>query len=309
MIADFDLDALTPGKLGEAFASGARAAVVHDPGRIGGLWQELVSSTPERLPWEETLAELAANHRGTVDLATSLGDMFYFRAGSHGYVARKIEVSREGDALVQRPAHMIADGVQVSLEEGLARKCWDISKRILDSLSPRSSRTPAFTAAIQRIKYQPSPDHLARHVALVLNSLGPQARFGIAIDRERGALTGLLARRGIRDVVARVRAATRGQAEPRANEPAVIERAHIDTRYFSALCGSRDTVQTQLWTGTSWLDLPVSTDRLVVLPGEIARQRLGIAPVLHRVIYAESAPVSTQSPPREHNVTLLLGAK
>tara|TARA_R110000772_G_scaffold20609_9_gene57402 strand:+ start:882 stop:1277 length:396 start_codon:yes stop_codon:yes gene_type:complete len=91
-IVELKLADMEAGKLHAHFTCGAAAVILHGAGAINRLWSSLLENREETLPWEASLAEFAQNHHGTADITTSLGDVFYFQPGQHGYIARKIEI-------------------------------------------------------------------------------------------------------------------------------------------------------------------------------------------------------------------------
>ena len=303
-IVELSLDGITPGRLGAAFLAGAAAVVVKDA-LIASLWRELVVDTPEVLPWEETLQEIASNHCGAADMTTSAGDLFYFQPGRHHNTARKLYVrAAAGGSLALEPPWPEEDRRRVPPPDS-TRRCWDLAQRLMLGMAPESEPPPV-TVALQRIKYAQTYDGAAQCAALVENALGRWGRIGFAVDRRIAALRGLLDRPGVRDVAGAALALARIPARKEEGR-VTIEKAHTDGRYFTALCSACTSILTQIHDGRSWIDLPLTPDALAILPGRSAR-RFGIAPTLHRVLQLGAAPAA-QSCARSGNVTLLLGAK
>jgi hypothetical protein len=86
----------------------------------------------------------------------------------------------------------------------------------------------------------------------------------------------------------------------------LLSKAHCDSRYFSALCGSRCNLQTEIFVDGAWFPLPINSTDVVVLPGSCSKRAFGITPTLHRVIQAREGEIPD---PAAVNATIILGAK
>lgn len=316
--------ALGPGVLGDCFREGAAAVVIEGDPAVGKLWRQLMAE-PRSMPWASTLYDLSANLLPDDDLTKALGDLYYFKPGRHSYIARKIEISRDDAGLAVRPEHFNVQGEDVTMNAPLIHDCWSFASSIMEALGPTRDGTelpPSYRVAVQRLKYHESH---AGHEALfrmVRNSLGPWGRLGYRLDRSREQMRGPLARRGVSDAFALLSLipffrwglthlhAVSGEAGD-TDVPEgchVIVKAHIDTRYFSALCGNRHNLKTEIWTNSRWLPLPIDCENVAIVPGLEALTRYGIRPTLHRVLQEETVPEDPVDP-LLRNVTLLFGAK
>jgi len=318
-LVDVHIDALQPGWLWHQFQSGVHAVTLETGQSLLKAWNELVAGGNEVLPWLAPLSDIAANHYGTADITLGVGDVFYLQPRMHGYIGRKlvIETSAGGRRRVF-PATFRQGEDRVSPSPVAVEECCRIADTIMRSLSPRDGPSKDYRIALQRLKYQPSPSELNDLLDLTHNSLARWSRLGVKIDRNRGELSHRFSGRWVSDALgllmempggrAIVAGLTRMLDPERAAGPAkVIERAHVDERYFSAILSDRATVRTEIFANGRWHRLPVGLQRLTILPGSIASRELGIAPALHRVVYsAERRPESIN--PRSGNVTLLIGA-
>lgn len=323
-ILELGLDDLRKGVLAAGFAAGASAAVIRSDGVVRRVWQKLVEDRREQLPWEAPLIDIARNHHGSGDITVSLGDLFYFQPGQHGYIARKLEIERGagGAPCRSRPATFVQGETTHAPDPGALTDCLSLADRLILAFTPQGSEPPQTRIAVQRLKYQPRPADFDNMADLTANSLGRWGRLGAAIDRQRLRAAGPLAGKGISDLigmlllipgVARPVArfvAWAGRGDPRAKltgGDVVVERAHFDTRIFTALAGQRASVRTEVFTGGRWRELPIGLDSIAVFPGSLARHRLGLEPTLHRVLYSGNAAAEPIDR-RTGNVTLLIGA-
>lgn len=324
-ILELAVQDLRQGVLAASFAAGSVAAVIRCDERVRALWSRLVEDRREQLPWEAPLIDIARNHHGSADITTSLGDVYYFQPGQHGYIARKIELERsDPDAPIRaRPASFVQGDDHYSTDPETLAACMDLADRLLLALTPEGAPVPPMRVTLQRLKYQPYAadfDSLAR---LSANSLGRWGRLGAAIDRQRQRAAGPCGHKGISDligllllipgigaIVARINARI-AAADPRArlnDGDVVVERAHTDERQFTALSGQRQSVRTEVFAKGQWHELPVGLDSLAVFPGNLARRTLGLTPTLHRVLYAGNAAPAGPIDRRNGNVTLMIGA-
>lgn len=321
-IIELGVDDLRQGVLATGFASGAVAAVIRGDARVRDLWARLVENESEQLPWQAPLIDIARNHHGTGDITVSLGDLFYFQPGQHGYIARKFEIERDTTGSARaRPDRFAQGNAHYVIERETIERCADLAETVMMALTPEGQTQATARVAVQRLKYQPHASDFDSLAQLTANSLGRWGRLGAAIDRQRQRATGFLSRKGFADLIGMLslvpgigvlvrafaaRIAARDPRERLAEGDTIVERAHVDERYFSALAGARTNVRTEVFANGRWHELPIGLDSIAIFPGRLAR-RFGIEPTLHRVVHIGNAPATTVDP-RSGNVTLLIGA-
>lgn len=311
------LDELAPGSLRHAFTNGNVAAIVECGEFVKMLWSMLLHDPEETLPWELPLLDIARNHLRGKDLPSTLGDVFYFQPGHHSYIARKLEVERMSDLNVL-PAKFNQGEKQVSANREMVKLCCSFVDKVMLSLSLPGCPLPQYNVAIQRLKYQSEWEEFQSLVDLIEDSLGRWARKGYVLDALRSQLAAPLARKGISDVLALLKMVTGARAKGRSTQQSlrvreepvssathIYEHAHVDFRYFTALCGCRQNVRTEVLANGDWLELPVSLDAIAIYPGTIGLRDVSAAPTIHRVVHTESSQSSSD---RASNVTVLLGA-
>lgn len=329
MIGEIAFEDLMPGVLAAQFLAGKAAVLVRCPDVIAELWQGLMEDEREQLPWQGPLIDIARNYHGCSDITVSLGDLFYFQPGQHGYIARKIALSRseEDGTLVARPSFFVQGGDRFATREQVLDLCWSIGHRLMTAMAPADAPfvDDGYTVAVQRLKYQRSVEDLDRLDALARNSLGRWGRAGFSLDQRRLEAAGPLQRKGVSDAygivvqIPALRSMASGlnrifsRRDQRKHVPdglRLIEAPHYDHRYFSALCGQRKNIETHIFVNGAWQNLPVSMDTLAILPGSIAADRLGVPHTLHRVVHIggdDESPEHCPADQRGQNVTLLIG--
>lgn len=326
MITRIGLHDVTAGSLARLFAAGNAAVLIHCPDLVSTLWRDLLENDEEQLPWQAPLVNIARNYHGSADITASLGDLFYFQPGRHGYIARKMALSREQEAgrVASRPASFVQDEGHYVPGQAILDQCWLLGQRLMAAIIPDGALPGRFEVAVQRLKYQETAEDFANLGALARNSMGRWGRAGCALDERRWEAAGVFSPRGLSDLyglVAHIPAMRR--LVQRVNEmllrrdpsrrvasgQRVIEGAHYDYRYLTALCGRRERTLTQVFAGGQWHDLPIDLDTLAVFPGTIASHVLGLPNVLHRVVHLDGK-AATAGPrnPRTDDVTLLIGA-
>ena len=326
MIGQMELCNVTPGSLWRLFASGHVAVQVHCPDLLSSLWHELMEQPEEQLPWQAPLVTIARNYHGSGDITSSLGDLFYFQKNRHGYIARKIALARKNDtgSIIARPSYFHQNERRYATPQRVLERCWNLGRQLMEAISPEGSSSPPFEIAIQRLKYQESINDFCKLEALSQNSLGRWGRAGCAIDEKRSEAAGILSRRGWSDLyglmmhIPVIRTMAKWfnekllQKDPVRNidpERRIIEGAHVDYRYFTALCGHRKTTLTQVFSNGKWQDLAIDLNSIVVFPGTLANEKFGSPQVLHRVLHLEGNEAKTKRRnPRLDDVTLLIGA-
>lgn len=324
MIAELALQDLGPGSLARLFAAGHAAVLVRCPEVLAALWRDLLEDPGEQMPWEAPLIDIARNYHGCGDITASLGDLFYFQPGRHGYIARKMALSQaDGDAPVAvRPSSFVQGRESYTPRQAVLEQCWSIGRRLMAALAPEGTPPAPFHVVVQRLKYQDMADDFDRLDALARNSLGRWGRAGCALDERRWQAAGAFSPRGLSDFYALLTHVPlvqrmvqginrmllrRDPSREIAPGQRLIEGAHYDYRYFSALCGQRDRMLTQIFMDGQWHDLPIDLTSLAVFPGSIATQAYGVPHVMHRVLHVETGADAALSNPRTDNVTLLIG--
>ncbi|WP_169780747.1 hypothetical protein [Croceibacterium atlanticum] len=322
MIAELQLIDLAPGVLFNLFRDGAAVALIDFGATTRKLWQRLVQKPDEVLPWELPISDIAANHHGSADITQALGDVIYFQPGLHGYIGRKIEIERSVDGdLKPIPASFRQNGQTVPLQRELIGECCDVVDTIMAALAPQDRPARQYRVAMQRLKYQASAGEFEMLSRMTSDSLARWGRLGFQIDRNRGALHHRLSGRWASDILGVMMTMPGGRNFARwisedvvkgvpgdtPDARTIVERPHTDGRYFSALCGDRQSVRTEFLYEGKWQNLPVTTDKLAIMPGDLAKRDFGLKPVLHRVIYPNDLPANDIDD-RCGNVTLLFGA-
>ena len=304
------------------FAHGAVAVLLREDPRVAFLWDELLARNgDEVLPWDATLEDIARNFRPGRRLGEDHGDVVYYVPGVISYIARKIVIRRstDGSSLACSPAAFVAGAREYSVPAPVLEAAWELVSDILRALSPPGARVTAGAAVVERLRYDTNLDDVvakSRMLSSAVNDrsvvepdLTPyfrplrtrwQGRFAARLF---GRLTPALSRRhqrhGISPLVRRI---LKLDEVPAGAE--LIGEPHTDSgRVFTALCGSRSAVRTQVHDGRAWRDLPLDPCTLAILPGAQLGALSGVPPTLHRVLHVPS-------PNRGHpNVTLLVGAK
>lgn len=325
-IVHLDASDLSPGRLGEYFRAGALAAVVRGNDWIYGLWQSMIANDAQ-MPWRASLFQLAENLMPHDSLSESLGDVYFFKPGRHSYIGRKMEIREEGQGLSTTPAIFTNPRGNWQMSDQLRGQCWGFSMTVMRALAPADTPPSGVRAVLQHLRYHDSAAGNQALYAMVHNSLGGWARIGYRLDQRREEMRGPLGRRGVSDTLALLsllrplRAAVdwlnrlAGRLDERSKVPegyCLLSKAHVDTRYFSALCGSRCNLRTEIWVDGAWLPLPMNNSDIVIFPGLRARAAYGIEATVHRVLQAtepDGAPSPAPLLPETANTTILLGAK
>jgi hypothetical protein len=314
--ATFSLDELGPGVLLQAFVTGKSAAIIECGDFVETLWSMLLEDPHEKLPWELPLVDLARNHVRGKDLPSTLGDVFYFQPGHHSYIARKLEISPL-DGQVS-PSKFRQGDEEVSPSPEVVNLCCSFVDKIMMAISPPGKPIPKYKVAVQRLKYQADWGDYQALTELVEDSLARWGRKGYVLDVLRSQVAGPFSLKGISDLMALVMMMTRrreamnkkskiaGNDHEGSNSPArIYEHSHTDFRFFTALCGSRSNVRTEVLVDGKWLELPVNLNAIAIYPGTIGLKGTSIEPTTHRVVHRIS---HEESCGRASNVTVVLGA-
>lgn len=317
------LESLTGGSMSRLFQDGALAIVVDCSQVLRPIWSTLLENEAEKLPWQSTMRDMARNHHAGRDLGGHVGDMFHYTPRRISYIARKFEITRpaSSDELKVHPPFFIQGDEQFTYPPDLIDTCWDLSSRIMLALSPPGKPAPGYRAAVHRLKYERDADCVQRYYALTRSAVGRWAQLGFQMDSLREQANGPLRHPGISDLFAfmslagplqrsleRINARFASSTRTAVPDDALlIGKAHYDGRYFSAMCGDRSNISTEIFDGKKWHELPMSRDSLIVVPGLDAQADFGIKPTLHRILHRLTESDSRAGDASPANVTLLFG--
>lgn len=322
-IVELDLDGLQPGQLGAIFVGGASAVIAYCCDTMHRMWTDLMENPEEVMPWEASLTNLARNYHGSGNITTSLGDMFYMQPGAHGYLARKVEILRGagGQPSHVTPSAFLQKTGQYQLPEALVSRCCGLVERITAALIPCGQPAPSYRVAVHRLKYHSELTDYQLLAAVTENSLGRWGRAGIRADLHRRTLAGPLNARGLSDALGWMmvtpllrplitglsRKLARYDASGRVRDGTwLVERPHVDSRFFTGLSGDRRNVRTEIFYKDAWHRLPLSRDAIAIFPGTIAQRQWGLQPTRHRVVLERDDPNPQET--RTTNSTILFGA-
>ena len=308
-----------PGRIGEYFRGGAKAVLLEDP-RAAEIWHRLlsppgpaVSSDGRSLfSHDDSFLEIAKNHRAG-DIKT--GDMLRFVPGGIGHIARKMMlVPKEDGAIETLPRHF-SNG---SIPQELLRMVWELMTDVLRSTFPAHSSLPPYAVTIELLKYPSSFDEVEKIAALLSDTCGVWTRLGMRMDSWKMEAAGLFdipyvrdctafvsLFPGLREVLRRFNRWMRPFSHKYVQGDAcIIGSPHCDgSKMVTAMLSERETLTTEVFTGQQWLTLPLTSDRLAIIPALEINPHLGILPTLHRILVQKHSPVEQ---PVKRNITLSL---
>jgi hypothetical protein len=171
---------------------------------------------------------------------------------------------------------------------------------------------------IELLKYPSSFAEVENIAALLSDACGEWTRFGMKMDSWKAEAVGLFNLPYLRDCTAFaslfpglrdiLRLLNRWmipfsekyvQAGRR-----IIGSPHCDgSKILTAFLSERETITTEIHTGQQWLPLPLTPDRLTIIPALEIDPRLGILPTCHRILVQENHPMGQ---PPKRNITLML---
>jgi hypothetical protein len=326
LIVKVDAASLSAGSLATLFSSGVLAVLVNCPSTLRPIWDGLLENKAEQLPWASTMRDLARNHYAGSGLGEHVGDMFHYTPYRIAYIARKIELMEDPDTarLISIPEYFLQGNERFTSPQPVFEACWSMIQSIMKWITPLGHAPTSVQAVVHRLKYEPDIELTQRHYALTKSAIGRWAQLGYDIDMLREQARGPLDHNGVSDICAilslvrpmrkmieRVnKAFSRNDARRMLPQGArLIGKPHYDGRYFSATCGARGHISTEVYDGRYWHELPVDCNHLVVIPGIQANKAFGLKPTLHRILHHSEPSASSCSLGDPPDITLLLGGK
>jgi hypothetical protein len=87
----------------------------------------------------------------------------------------------------------------------------------------------------------------------------------------------------------------------------IIGKSHLDDgKIFTALVSDRDTLKTEVYDGSRWLELPLTPHAMAIFPSPALSKECGIAPTVHRIL--QNTATCRGDHMQESNRTLILAA-
>lgn len=309
------------GRLGELFQQGAKALLLDDH-RAALIWKWMMDpQTPTGALGsgllcgrEDFLFRIASNH---IPGNLNVGDMLRFIPGGIGHVARKIVFVREENGGFKTTPRVFSEGT-IPLE--LLDTAWSIMTDLLRSTFPAQIPLPKYKVSLELLKYPHSFEEIERISSLLGDSSGRWTRIGMAMDAWKGQAAGLFNVKFFRDCTAiasvipginRILRAINDRMVPYSHKSvpdgiSLVGAPHCDgSKILTVLLGDRDTLTTEVYTGQQWKTLPVTANRLAILPSEQMDSRLGIVPTLHRILIQDRLHAKQ---PVKHNITACITA-
>lgn len=321
-----DSASLSAGRLTDLFASGALAVVINYAVQLRLIWTGLLENKAEQLPWAGPIRDLARNHYAGANLGGHVGDMFHYTPYRIAYIARKFELTKDDASshLASTPDCFYQGDEQFTSPAEVVQACWIVIEEIMKWLTPPGRTQANYQAVVHRLKYEADISLTKRHFSMTRSAIGRWAQLGYDIDMWREQAHGPLDHNGICDLFAILSLAPAmrrllapinkalANRDPRRALPdgaQLIGKPHYDGRYFSAMCGSRASISTEVYDGRYWHELPIDREHLVIIPGLQAKEAFNIKPTLHRVLHRPAYPPHTPDETFAPDITLLLGSK
>ena len=288
--------------LGNLFRSGTKAVILSDQ-RIPQIWKTLCGVTGnartgqgKNFTLDDGLSGLARNYQRD----SFLGDKIRFTPGEKGQIIRRLRIYPGlGDlGMEANPAYWVQDSERIHYSQDLLQTVWDLMADILNSTIPIKDIPFPYSVQIELIQYPSSTLELDNIYDLLWNSAGVWTRMGLRLDALREQAHGILRKKGISDlyafasIIPIIRILTHqlntilgyDSNKQIPKESRILNRCHVDTdKIITCLASERDVLQTQLYDGASWLNLPLTSNALAIFPGAESQKLTDFTPTRHRV--------------------------
>ncbi len=304
--------------LWKLFETGAKAVSLEGDPRINQLWEGVVSNSGWNGFWNNSVFTFAKN---SFPSTTDYGDFFRFERETTGVIARKVVVFPDLETgLMQTYPKLFNDNGEIAtLSQSTLKQAWDLAMDVTASATPHENLNPSdLVVHLELLKYPDSYQDFQKLIRLV--DIGSSwKKVGIKLDHSRAVARGLFSKRFIRDLFAWVSLlpwfGKRFQSMNHALEDkgfhergkgyAALGEAHVDgCRFLTVMASDRDVVNTEVYDGKKWVQLPMKTCNLSIFPASDFDPEKRVGPTIHRFSIREDAPESTQ---RKQNLTLLMG--
>lgn len=318
-IAKLESRTLQRGAILEAWREGAPAVILQSEHLAERVWDELIVSRSceeagqETLPWMGTLDDLSANFIPSMEIYNQLGDVIYTQPGQLTYIARKIRLSqdRNSNELRCEPRVFVSGEREYRLSQRSLETVWELARKVAWGLGGGLDNAPV---ELHRLCYEREIDKVWRRRVLFSNALGYGHGDGRHLSRlsstnpvgrkllklfNKFPSTSLA--KGLSDIPL---VPVRDIADEFGNTW-IAGGPHTDGRIYSALLGRRSRHMTQIKVGKTWLELPVNTADVAIIPGREAERTLGIPATVHRILNQQCGMPATDQYGRD--ITVLLG--
>jgi hypothetical protein len=310
------------GELLGSLLKGAAAVVLSGDERVHGLFQSVLDwlglwDPGRREFFGADLLDLARNH---LEDNANAGDMLRFQPGVFGHLARKFFVfrNRADESPRAFPDAFYLNNRRISVPHKILDAAWNLTSQVLMNAMPRHVDKLAYAAEVDVLAYPIARADVIRLAALLADSSGTWSRLGHRIDANKGKAAGMFDKKIAREIFAMAslvpglrklammlndKMALDGKGSSSPNHY-VVGGPHIDRgKYVTGLIGSRQNLQTQIFSAGRWIPLPVTPDGLSIFPGLLAGSLDGPRPTRHRILLEKPGESETES---ARNITLSL---
>lgn len=289
--------------LGNLFRSGAKAVILSDQ-RIPLIWENLWSlsgNTPlqqgKNFALDDSLRVLAQNYQRN----SFLGAKIQFTPGEKGQITRRLKIfpGLADMGMQTNPAYWVQGGERIFFPQDLLQTIWELMADVLNSTITLQDVPFPYAVQIELIKYPNSALELDNIYDLLWDGAGAWTKMGLRLDALKKQTHGILRKKGMRDLYAfaslipiikmlthqlNVRLGHDSHKQiPKKNR--ILNRDHVDTdKILTCLASERDMLQTQLYHGASWFDLPLTSNALAIFPGTESQKLTDLSPTRHRVL-------------------------
>lgn len=303
----------------KAWRKGARVVILQGERLAERAWDELIVSPrsegtgQETLPWMGSLDDLIANFIPSMEIYNQLGDVVYTQPGWLTYTARKVRLSQDGNSNELRcePCVFVSGDREYTLSQRSLGIAWELSRKIAWGLGVELDNEPV---ELHRLCYEREINKLCRRTMLFSNALGYGHADGWQLSRlspsnSVGRKLLKLLRKFPSTALAKrlsdIPLVPIRNVSDELGDAWIAGEAHTDGRLYSALLGNRSRHTTQIKIGKAWVELPITTADVAVLPGTAAKHPLAIPPTVHRVLNQRCNTTVTGQYDRD--ITVLIG--
>jgi hypothetical protein len=302
-IRGFSIHELQTNSLANIFRNGTKAVILPDQ-RIPQLCGQILRGM-DKVPLERgrplfinsSIFSLAQNYQRN----SLLGDSIRFIPGSFAQITRRFKVFPAAGFkdMQTSPPYFIQDHTRVYYSQDLLQYVWELMTEILNSIIPLKEIPFPYSVQIEIIKYPNSDLELDNFHEILSASAGRWAKIGLNLDTWKSQNRGILKTRGINDLLAfaslfspiksfiqKLNLLVDNDGYKQISEKSrVLNPAHVDAgKIITCLASERDVIQTQIYDGAAWVDLPLTSNALAIFPSAEIPSSIDLKPTVHRVL-------------------------
>ena len=303
--------------LANLFRNGTKAVILSDR-RIPQLGEQIfggIDNVPLELGKQLFINNSIFSLAQIYQRNSNLGDSIRFIPGSFAQTIRRFQVFPAAGfkGMQTSPSYFTQDHTRASYPQDLLQCIWELMTEILNSIIPLKEVPFPYSVQMELIKYPNSDLELDNIYEFLSASAGRWTKIGLKLDSWKYQNRGVFKTSWINDLLAFASLLSpikpfiqklnllvdKDGYKQISKKSRVLNSAHVDAgKIITCVASERDVIQTQIYDGTAWVDLPLTSNALAIFPSAEIPSSTDLKPTVHRVLFTPRDRVNPEDQPK-----------